>query len=141
MKKIFILIIFLICFSSSFSKEEYIYVVMNKNTPVKLSCEEVKLIYLKEIRVINGITLIPVNLPANNPVRTYFRKYILNMDEEELSIYWNEMYYEGITPPIVLKSQEAVRRFIKKVKGAIGYLTKKYIDKSMKIICSIKVEK
>ncbi len=142
MKKIFLSLIFLIWISFSFGKEITLYIVTGNETNINnLTCDEIKHIYLKEIRVINGTEVFPVNLPANNPLRIYFRKYVLNMDKEEISLYWNEKYYEGITPPIVLKSQKAVKEFLKKVKGSIGYLTKEYLDKTLKVLCVIKVKK
>ncbi len=139
MKRLVILLIFLIWFSFSSGKEINIYVVVGKETDIKVSCEDIKHIYLKEIIFINGIKMIPVNLPANSTIRKYFRKYVLGMDEEEISLYWNEKYYEGITPPLVLKSQKAVKEFLKKVKGSIGYITKKYLDKDLKILCVIRL--
>ena len=61
------------------------------------------------------------------------------MTQEELNIYWNEKYYEGVVPPVVLKSQKAVKKFLQNVEGSIGYLTKDYLDKSLKIKCILTV--
>jgi hypothetical protein len=36
--------------------------------------------------------------------------------------YWNEQYFKGISPPFVLSSMEAVRRFVASTPGAIGYV-------------------
>ena len=139
MKKVLVLLILFIWFSYSYGKEITIYIVTG--TDINVSCTDIKRIYLKEKMFINGKKIIPVNLPANHPLRKIFNRYFLKMDEEELSIYWNEKYYEGITPPIVLKSQNAVKIFLKKVKGSIGYLTKDYLDKNLKVLCIIKVKK
>ncbi len=143
MKKVFTVFIFIFLIGSSPSKgkEIDIYIVTGKQTDIKkLSCSDIKHIYLKEVEFINGERVYPVNLPANNLLRKIFRKYVLKMDEEEIQLYWNEKYYEGITPPVVLKSEKAVKKFLKKVKGSIGYLTKRYIDSSLKILCVVKVK-
>jgi len=40
----------------------------------------------------------------------------------------------GQRPPITMKSQQAVKTFVKKVDGAIGYIEMKNLDKSVKVI-------
>ncbi len=142
MKKIKILVIFLICFlytGSSISQE--LLIIANKSIPVNsVSKRDIKLIYLKKKLFIKYIRVIPVNLHPFNPLREKFNKYVLEMDEEQLALYWNEMYFKGVDPPIVLKSQKAVVRFVSKVEGAIGYITPKYLNNSVKVILRIKID-
>ncbi len=121
-------------------KEITIYVVTGKKTDIDIECSDLKSIYLKEKIFVKNVRIVPVNLPSDNPVRKIFNRYVLNMTQEELNIYWNEKYYEGIVPPVVLKSQEAVKRFLQNVKGSIGYLTKDYLDKNLKIKCILRVK-
>ncbi|WP_297453605.1 hypothetical protein [Persephonella sp.] len=141
MRKLIFIFIFLIWSNNSYSEEITIYVVSGKQSGLRLSCRDIKFAYLKEKIFSNNIKIIPVNLPANNKLRKLFNRYVLKMDEDELSIYWNQRYYEGITPPLVLKSEKAMRNFLKSVKGSIGYLTKEYLDKSLKILCIIRAKR
>jgi len=139
MIKKLIIIIFLICFES-FGEE--ILIIGNKSLPVDhLSKHEVKLIYLKKKLFIKNIKLVPVNLSPFNPLRKKFNKYILKMDNEQLNLYWNKMYFYGIDPPVVLSSQRSVVEFVSKIKGGIGYITPKYLNKKVKVLLVIEVEK
>ncbi|WP_457644700.1 hypothetical protein [Persephonella sp.] len=139
MKNSFIGVILSIClfFFSSFSAD--IAVVTNKALSVSsISKEDLKKIYLKIKIFLKGQKVIPVNLPPNSPLRKVFQEKILEMDSEQLNLYWNEMYFHGIEPPLVLSSEKAVIRFVKKVKGAIGYVRLENVDKDLKIIYIIR---
>ncbi len=138
-KYLLVLMIFLISCGVSIGKEFTIYIVTGAKTDIDIKCSDLKSIYLKEKIFIKHVRVIPVNLPSDNFLRKIFNKYVLNMTQEELNIYWNEKYYEGVVPPIVLKSQKAVKKFLQNVEGSIGYLTKDYLDKSLKIKCILKV--
>lgn len=64
------------------------------------------------------------------------------MDDEELSLYWNEMYFYGTKPPIVFNSEKAVIKFVEKFKNAIGYVNYEKVKnlKNIRIVNIIKVE-
>lgn len=137
LKKI-LLVIFLIWYGS-FAEE--ILIIGNKNLPVdKLSIYEVRLIFLKKKLFIKNVKLVPVNLSPFNPLRKKFNKYILGMDKEQLILYWNTMYLNGIDPPIVLSSQRAVIKFVSKVKGGIGYISPKYLNNNVKVLLRVKID-
>jgi len=133
-----LIFILIIC---SFSYAEEILIIGNKNIPIdRLTKREVKLIYLKKKFFIKNIQVVPVNLRLFNPLRKKFNKYVLNMDEEQLSIYWNEMYLKGIDPPIVLSSQKAVVKFVSSVNGAIGYIYPKFLNKNVKVLLKVRIK-
>ncbi len=138
MRKLITFILFTIWFS--ISKAEEIVIIANKSISINhISKREVKLIYLKKKFFIKGTKVVPVNLHPFNPLRKKFNRYILNMDEEQLSLYWNEMYFNGIDPPIVLSSQRAIVEFVSKVKGAIGYISPRYVNNKVKILLRVKI--
>jgi ABC-type phosphate transport system substrate-binding protein len=135
LKKIFIVTL-LICFNS-FGEE--ILIIGNKGLPTDhLSLHEIKLIYLKKKLFIKNVKVVPVNLSPFNPLRKEFNRYVLRMDNEQLVLYWNTMYFNGIDPPVVLSSQRAVVEFVSKVKGGIGYITPKYLNKKVKVLLRVK---
>ncbi len=132
-----IILVLLIWF---YSYGEEILIIGNKNIPVNhLSLHEVKLIYLKKKLFIKNIKVVPVNLSPFNPLRKTFNRYILRMDDEQLILYWNTMYFNGIDPPVVLSSQRAVVEFVSKVKGGIGYITPKYLNGKVKVLLRVKI--
>lgn len=80
-------------------------------------------IYLKKIFLdASGRRFIPVNLPADAPLREAFTQALFRKSSEELQDYWNQNYFHGITPPYVLASEDAVLRFVAQTPGAIGYV-------------------
>jgi ABC-type phosphate transport system substrate-binding protein len=116
-----------------------IVVVVAKGSPVStLSKKELKEIYLKKQQFSNGIKLVPINLTASAHARGLFEKSALKMDDTELGEYWNERHYNGVNPPMVQNSQEAIKAMVKKVQGAIGYIDEELLDDGLKIIAIIK---
>jgi len=127
-----------------FAKSFELAVIANKDFNAdNISLHLLKRIYLKKKLFINGNKVIPVNLKYSSKLRKIFQKEVLNMDEEELSLYWNNMYFNGIRPPLTLSSERAVIEFVKKFKNAIGYVSYGNVknSKNIKIIKIIKVNK
>lgn len=113
------------------------YVVVtskNSSIPNKLSKRMIKKIYLKKRLFYKNQKLLPINLLAHNKIRMAFERSVLRMDREDINNYWIEQHYHGISPPITQKSYRSVNEFIKNVKGSIGYLNKRNINKKMKVL-------
>jgi len=71
----------------------------------------------------NGVRVQAVNLPAAHPLRRAFSVAILGQAPEDMEDYWREMYFNGVLPPHVLASEEAVILFVSSTPGAIGYVS------------------
>ena len=56
------------------------------------------------------------------------------MSAQKLKNYWIKQHYKGHRPPYRVESVKSMILFIKKVKGAIGYIPLSKVDKSIKII-------
>jgi hypothetical protein len=82
----------------------------------------------------DGARAVPINLPVGDPVRERFSTLVLERKPAELSVYWERLYYEGIRPPIVLSSPEAVRRYLQVEPRAIGYLDPHDVDASVRVL-------
>ena len=89
----------------------------------------------------NGVRLHPVNLPASHPLRTFFSQAVFRRSPLEMAGYWNEQYFQGISPPHVVASQEAVMRFVANTPGAIGYVAACKVDKRVRVIYRLKLKK
>ena len=110
-------------------------VIANKNSPITtIGKSELKSIYLKKRRFWNETKLVALNLPPNNTLRQNFEKDILEMNPSQLETYWMKQHYSGHRPPYRLKSMKSVLLFVKKVKGAIGYIPYSLVSKDVKII-------
>jgi len=79
----------------------------------------------------------PVNLPASHPLRRAFSKSLFGRWPKEMSGFWTRSYFQGISPPYVLQSQEAVLRFVSHTPGAIGYVAECRIDGRVKTLLRI----
>jgi hypothetical protein len=86
-----------------------------------------------------GIQWVPLNLSANHPVRLAFSQQLFKKRPEDLESYWNSQYYQGITPPYVVASEEAMLRFIASTPGAIGYILPCHLDDRVQVIFKLNV--
>lgn len=65
----------------------------------------------------------PVNLPPTHPLRRAFSQVVLENPPEGFEDYWREMYFQGVLPPHVVASEEAVALFVESTPGGIGYVS------------------
>ena len=95
-------------------------------------------VYLKKIFVDGkGQRLTPVNLPSGSPMRVAFSHALLHMDDSQLQDYWDQQYFQGVSPPYVLGSADAVVRFVATTPGAIGYVAPCQVDASVHVVLTI----
>jgi len=80
-------------------------------------------IYRRKLSVdSHGQTFVPVNLPVSTTLREAFASAMFQQSPQEMEAYWNEQYYQGISPPYVLDSTLSMLRFVAVTPGAIGYV-------------------
>ncbi|WP_199099079.1 hypothetical protein [Dyella sp. ASV21] len=95
-------------------------------------------VYLKKVFVDGqGTPLTPVNLPSGAPLREAFTRVLLHMDGNQLQDYWDRQYFQGVSPPYVLASQDAVVRFVATTPGAIGYVATCHVDTSVHVALTV----
>ncbi|WP_329741849.1 hypothetical protein [Dyella sp. A6] len=106
-----------------------IAVIVGATAPkMALNRDALRDIYLKKIFVDDGgHRLIPVNLPPASPLREAFTHSLIRMPDNLLQNYWNRQYFQGVSPPYVLASQQAVVRFVASTPGAIGYIASCFV--------------
>ena len=119
MKKIVLILISLLLSSEIFATE---YAIITSTKMPKLSPSQIKALFLKKRSFVDGMKIVPVNLSVRSSTRRSFEAHILNMHMARLKSYWAKQHYLGVRPPITLKSQESVKRFVQKVKGSIAYI-------------------
>lgn len=118
---------------------EPLAVITSADNPISnLSLDALKLIYLRKKPMDDeGNRWIPINLPLDNPLRSGFSLFLFALLPEEHDDYWNVQYFNGITPPKVMASEEAVLRFVAMTHGAIGYVRKQKADSRVKVLMTI----
>jgi hypothetical protein len=101
-----------------------IAVVVGRGSRVReISKDDLREIYLRRRRVwSDGERVIPINLPADDPLRERFSRLVLGRAPDDLVSYWNARYFEGVMPPTVLSSSAAIRGYLAVEPRAIAYL-------------------
>ncbi len=95
-------------------------------------------IYLRErFHWPDGTKIEPVNLPADGYARLLFSRAILGRRPQDLEPYWNRRYFDGILPPYVLHSPQAVLRFVAQTRGAVGYVPYDMVDARVRVVLII----
>jgi ABC-type phosphate transport system substrate-binding protein len=82
----------------------------------------------------SGSRIQPVNLPPAHPLRHVFSQAVLGQTPEGMEDYWREMYFNGVLPPHVLASEEAVILFVSSTPGAIGYISACPSERKLNIV-------
>lgn len=89
-----------------------------------LSREAVAQIFTRRLKIWKSdVRIQPVNLPVAHPLRRSFSMAVLGRLPEDMEDYWREQYFQGVLPPHVLASEEAVILFVASTPGAIGYVS------------------
>lgn len=112
------------------------YVVVSNHTMKALTKSQIKAIFLKKMSLVGDMKVVPVSLQARDSLRKNFEKRVLKMSFVRLKSYWTKQHYLGHRPPLSMKSQASVKAFVKKVDGSIGYISKKNLDKDLKVLYS-----
>lgn len=95
----------------------------------QVTLDDLRELYLMRRRVWeDGERVVPVNLPAGDPLRERFSRRVLGRSLRDLAGYWNRRYFEGIRPPLVLRTPRAVCAYVEAEPNAIGYLAPADVD-------------
>ena len=94
----------LLGFAAQGGAEESLAIVTQRNSEINnVSEETLKLVYLRKLLLDSaGVRWIPLNLPSSNELRQLFSQVLFKKRPDELEAYWNEQYFQGVTPPKVL---------------------------------------
>jgi hypothetical protein len=135
-----LLILLLLSISPVLADE--ILVVTGLQVDIKdITMKRVENIFLKKTLVnAQGTRWIPLNLNPDHPLRQAFSQTVFKQKPEDMEIYWNDQYFQGISPPYVVNSEEAVLRFIASTHGAIGYILPCHLDTRVQVVFKVKVQ-
>ena len=115
--------------------------IANSESPIeKVDKVMLKKIYLKKRRFWKETKLNPLNLPPTHLLRQTMQREILGMSTSSLDAYWMKEHYGGHRPPYRVESIQSMILFVKKVKGAIGYIPESRVPSGVKVIYRMKAE-
>jgi len=118
----------------SLAAEPYVVITHPQSAIDTLSKSQLRMIYLKKRRFWNDTKLVALNLPPKHMLRQTFEEDILQMNHSQLDDYWIREHYKGHRPPYRVESLKSMLLFVKKVKGAIGYIPASKVDAGVKVI-------
>lgn len=105
---------------------------------LKFNTNELGLIYWrKQLFWPGGKRIKPVNLSTEHTLRQQFSQAVLGSQPKKQLDYWNGLYFDGISPPYSVNSEEAVLRYVTQTDGAIGYINACNLDSRVKPIAWI----
>jgi hypothetical protein len=116
--------------------DESVAVVVGAGSAIReLDTEAIRDLFLRRrTLIVDGARIVPVNLPVGDAARDRFSVAVLGRRPAELQVYWDRLYFDGIRPPIVLPSAEALRRYLQVDVHAIGYLVPEEIGEGLRVI-------
>ncbi|RMF20825.1 MAG: hypothetical protein D6760_10705 [Deltaproteobacteria bacterium] len=124
-----------VCSSARASDVDFAIVVHPSNPVSRISRDDLERIYRRTLLFWpDGRRIVAINAPFGTPLRDAFRRRILRSTPDALATFWNRRYFDGVLPPPVLRSVEAIRAYVAKRPEAIGYLPRDRIDDSVKPI-------
>ena len=109
-----------------------IAIVVGTTSPIRdLTIDGLRELYLRRRRIWpDGRTALPVNLPADSPLRRAFSMRVLGRVPEALESYWGRLAFDGVRPPPVLQSPQAVCAYVAVESAAVGYVPPGAVDAS-----------
>ena len=121
MRIFFSFLIFFVFSTTAFGAD--FVVVVNRDGPYDgLKAAAIKEIYLGEKRFLGNVKLEPVNF-TEGPLKDTFLKEVVGMTSKEYKLHWiKKVFQEGLSLPRTLGSVDDIVGFVKRGKGAVGYL-------------------
>jgi hypothetical protein len=90
----------------------------------------------------DGKPIIAFNLPPEDGLRVEFDRVVLRMSPAEVSRYWiAERLRNGHRPPKQVDDPALVRRMVGRLPGGIGYLPRRLVDQSVRVVARINAGK
>jgi ABC-type phosphate transport system substrate-binding protein len=114
-----------------------VVVIVSANSPVtSLTAGETARIFLgKTTSFPDDGQAVPIDQIEGNAMRDEFYTKVVHKSATQLSAYWAKVIFTGDgRPPVELESNVAVRRAVAKDKNAIGYIDKRYVNRSVRVI-------
>lgn len=115
-------------------------IISNKGVSSKsLTASSLKKIFLGKMRTYpDGGKVKPVDQKTGSPSHTVFYSRVIKKNATELKSYWAKLIFSGKgRPPKQLDGDSAVKAWVEKTTGAIGYIDSKAVDETVKILFKI----
>lgn len=119
---------------------DYVVITNKQARPERVSREIIADMYLYKIKSFaDGTDIRTVDQAVGSKARQIFYRTIVRKTEMELNRYWARRRYSGKgEPPVVLVGDDAVKSWVASTPGAVGYIDKKNLDSSVRVLLTIR---
>ena len=114
-----------------------VVVIVSAKSPVtSITAEQTTRIFLgKTSSFPDDGDALPLDQAEGNAIRDEFYSKVTHKNSSQLAAYWAKIIFTGAgRPPIELASNAAVRKAVAKNPHAIGYIDKRDVNRSVRII-------
>ncbi len=118
-------------------KPRPLVLITNVKNPINdISKRELGRIYVKKMHYWeNGERCVPIDQAGTSQTRKDFYLLVLNKDLYEMKRYWMQETMTGNgTPPVTLDKSATVKRYVRKIKGSVGYIYADEVDDTVKVL-------
>jgi len=113
--------------------EEFAVIVNSGNETGTVSKAQLKRIFLGQIKELNGVQLVPINLPPDSDLGNQFLTDVTGKSGEEYKEYWVAQQVKGLgSAPMIQKTSMIVKTMVAQIPGAIAYIPKADVDGTVK---------
>jgi ABC-type phosphate transport system substrate-binding protein len=134
------LILLLLTSSAAAPTSAELAVIANPDNPLSaITISEVTRIYLGKTRLFpSGERVTPVDQAEDRYAREHFYQAVAEMDNTAVKQYWSRLMFSGKGyPPETLSDNESVRNWVAEHASGLGYIDRKFADKSVKVLLII----
>lgn len=105
-----------------------------------VSADEAKALFLgKSKKLPNGKEAEAIEQPEGSAVRDVFNDKVLGKTDSQLKAYWSTLIFSGKGTPLKsLDSDAAVKAYVAKTPGGIGYIDSGVVDSSVTVVLTVK---
>lgn len=121
-----------------------IAVVVNPKNPIRtVSMGDLRRIFLRQkTKWPNRWKIKVYEQHTRHRIRSEFSRIVLGKKPNQLNEYWlNLKLTQGLKPPRTCRSSRLLKQYLKRVKGGIGYLYEHEVDKTVKVIRLIELDR
>lgn len=129
--------LFLAVLTAAVNAHADVVVIVSSKSPVtSLTAEQATRIFLgKVVTFPNGQAAVPIDQPEGSQARDDFYAQVAHKNSSQLTAYWAKIIFTGDgRPPKLIAGDVAVRKAIANDPNAIGYIDKKSLNRSVKVV-------
>ena len=92
-------------------------------TATDIGVGKLRTVFQSQAADLNGVRLIPFNLPVGTPARQIVDKAVLGLGPDRVGSFWvDQRVRSGLNPPRTISTPEMLMRVVASMRGAISYV-------------------